>query len=932
MRLISLRIKNVGPFLDQRIDFTLLGEMFLITGKTGSGKTTIFDAVTYALYGKVPGTRSSGDVSMRSDYAAEDDEALVDLEFAIAGDRYRVVRTVPGTYTTRSGTKKTRQVTVDLSFCGQDGWQEIPGTASQKTQRIQSIVGLTSEEFTQIVLLPQGSFAEFLHQTPARRKETLSKLFPVQFYTRMCETAESMAKTAADDINHVQRNLEQALESTDTEESRARLCQVEAGLLESETSEKKFIEEMRLITQSLTETDAMLDACREALKLTEQKKILDERKVSMDILKERLMRAMEASLIAEKINASRALSEQLARTREEAETVSLKLSAAGKESRELEESRGHFEELMGKRKRNELIMHDMEAEEKKILELDDARRNLEGHKESIRELYGQTAPACMKARETLDEIQAKLTETEGLLLKTEATIQSLTEQKSQAERNHAAFALSRALKEGSPCPVCGSLTHPCPAQAMLPGINVDEEISIQTKAKEGFENQREALRAQKESMSAAEKILSSLTDELEDTAGAFAITLEPRENLPRRQKSVPSENHIDAQKRNIMLAQQALHAAAGRISALEGQCSDDRSGILAKKEMLIKENEDLDNQIESYESRARTNLQELSAFTSASENLKRRLEEQEDEAEKSGEEISRLISESGFGSEEQVLDSFMPRAEHERLSAEHEDFMETYRTVCARLQANDADISGMGALEEKSRALKDRAESVQKDYEDAQQKKAALLKEKHDLSSALERIADLTSQLDNLKKRNAALIRLSQDLNARPNPKKIPFDSWVLGTFLEDVVHAANLRFIKISSGRYMFNLQTEKQGGNGAKGLDLTVTDSFTGQERSTLSLSGGETFMASLSLALALTDLVQAQSGGITLDSLFIDEGFGSLDGQALDNAISILQEIRGQRTVGIISHVESLEHVIESQLHVIKTSSGSTIEIRD
>jgi len=180
---------------------------------------------------------------------------------------------------------------------------------------------------------------------------------------------------------------------------------------------------------------------------------------------------------------------------------------------------------------------------------------------------------------------------------------------------------------------------------------------------------------------------------------------------------------------------------------------------------------------------------------------------------------------------------------------------------------------------------------------------------------------------NNLVSKQKALFALNDDLNGS-NAKHIQFQSWALGTFLNDVVSAANNHFMRISDNRFRFVLQTDSDGGRGYKGLELTVSDSYTGKERDSKSLSGGETFMASLSLALALTDVVQQKSGGIKLDSLFIDEGFGSLDNDSLDNAVAILEDVREQRMVGIISHVESLEQVIHSHVQVIKSDSGSRI----
>ena len=171
---------------------------------------------------------------------------------------------------------------------------------------------------------------------------------------------------------------------------------------------------------------------------------------------------------------------------------------------------------------------------------------------------------------------------------------------------------------------------------------------------------------------------------------------------------------------------------------------------------------------------------------------------------------------------------------------------------------------------------------------------------------------------------------LYADLSGK-NPKNIPFDTWALGMYFEQIVQYANTRFNDISNGRYMFKIAEERQTGNGYKGLDLLVSDSFTGTDRDTATLSGGETFMASISLALALTDIIQNRNGGVRLDSLFIDEGFGTLDEETLDSAIGILANLQETKMVGIISHVESMRTAVQTQVEIIKTAEGSHIKIQ-
>ena len=188
---------------------------------------------------------------------------------------------------------------------------------------------------------------------------------------------------------------------------------------------------------------------------------------------------------------------------------------------------------------------------------------------------------------------------------------------------------------------------------------------------------------------------------------------------------------------------------------------------------------------------------------------------------------------------------------------------------------------------------------------------------------------ELEAKRIELEKKAAPYKMLYNDLSGK-NPKNIPFNSWALGMYFEQVVQYANKRFSSISSGRFTFKVLSDKSPGGGYKGLDLLVTDTFTGTDRDTSTLSGGETFMASISLALALTDIVQNRNGGVRLDSLFIDEGFGSLDEETMDCAIAVLNDLQETKMVGIISHIENMKTAVRSQVEIIKTAEGSHIKI--
>jgi len=228
----------------------------------------------------------------------------------------------------------------------------------------------------------------------------------------------------------------------------------------------------------------------------------------------------------------------------------------------------------------------------------------------------------------------------------------------------------------------------------------------------------------------------------------------------------------------------------------------------------------------------------------------------------------------------------------------------------------------LGQLESELIRTKTELEQTGKKLQDVNTSYAAL-------QSLISESAALEKERLELEQKAAPYKMLFNDLSGR-NPKNIPFNSWALGIYFERIVEYANSRFFSISGGRFLFKLASDRNQGGGFKGLDLVVSDTFTGTDRDTATLSGGETFMASISLALALTDIVQSRNGGVHLDSLFIDEGFGSLDEETLDCAVTVLNNLQETKKVGIISHVESMKTAIPSQIEIIKTAEGSHITV--
>lgn len=930
MKPLFLRLSNIGPFVQEEIDFAALQDMFLVTGRTGSGKTTIFDAMTYALYGETAGYRSRKDVRLHSDYAPEDAEGSVEFIFLLNARQYRIIRTVERSYTTKTGKKARKPQTLELygRNGGTEPWEPREGKLSELNEKIQELIGLSKDEFSQIVLLPQGEFAEFLHEDPRNRKNTLAKLFPVEFYSSVCQQARSDADAAQRELDTLRGMLAADLGGFDKDEAARRLQEISGELGELQGACAACSERIRELSGKKNELASRLEDARAAAALQARKAELEAQRADIAARQARLRRAQEAALLGEAIRGKEAAGQRLAQAQSRLAAAREQLSSAQAQRLRL----AGQEEQQGEQQRQleecGIALHDVEAQLAQAAAKERAQLERKKAAERIEALYIKTAPAGIKAAQELADCTAEKERGKGLLLKLDDEIQELRAQQQHEKDSNAAASLASLLAEGSPCPVCGSTTHPSPAAFLHTGIDFDERIAADEAAASALRQQSEQLSRRESQLQEAGRLIALMTGQLLDAAARAQLTLPAAAELPLRTEPTPTPNRIAGQQTAVSEATAALAKAVAECGG-----TADSSGTEAlhrRRQELAQQKAALRNSIERFAKAVEESGRQCSSLQGEEKSLSAQLGALQNERAAAEERCARAIAGSSFGSEEEARNAIIPAEETARLSAACESWQEAMRTVEAQLNVHRADAAEQEELAAEQEKTGQELTAMQQQNELLVARREQLAGEQATLQERLQRLSEDSGKLAAKEKEYGPLIALSADINGS-NPKKIQLDSWVLGTYLEEVVNAANLRFRKVSAGRYSFILRTEKEGGKGYKGLDITVSDSYTGRERSTASLSGGETFMASLSLALALTDVVQQKSGGIRLDSLFIDEGFGSLDGETLDGAISILNEVREQRMVGIISHVESLASAIPSHIAVSKTNAGSSICIR-
>lgn len=999
MRPVELHMKNIGPYLDETIDFSALDNMFLIKGDTGAGKTFIFDAVTFALYGKLRGNRQGHESDFKSRYAEDSDESFVEFKFDANGKRYFISRTVPFKYENRNG--KVSKKTSEVYFCelAQGGRKTFDGKAGEIDGKIQEIIGLSSDEFAQIILLPQGKFAEFLHKNSKERAETLKTLFPVEFYTNITQRIKEKFDGENYKLKVLEGNISSMEDGRDFSDARNRIAENEKKIALLEKAEKEAVGKLSSIASKKASLEHDLRDSRES---EENQKSLDEllkRKPDFDALQKKISDAEKALALKEFITAAENAENAKTSAQKNLENALSLQNSAEKAFDGLEQKKDEMKSLSEKNKAWEVSLQVLnrkidEAKElpplvqaEKSLEkdieennsgvelvksrLDDEKsslggktaveitgelnESLKGLREKKNLLENESAESKRRdkamqeklaAEKSLSESMSRIEDEQKKLERTAATVEALENAEKEQDMKNRAYAVSLFLKPGSPCPVCGSTSHPSPAEKPAGLLDYAEQIRTH---KENLESVRDLISSLNEKKSALKQkidssasVLSEIktqrkTEEIDLELGKVSgeiVSLE--EKLRRVQKS--AENIAGLEKRLEELNEKASTAkekyleTKTRREALEKSLGEPLEDVVKKRGALSKE---LSADMAAYEKwesahkSAETSAEKARA--TADEARKNAL----DAAEKlsaAEQTLSKKVAESVFETAADAKDSLLDMDEIESLRKRCEKYSENVKSLSDAVQ--NAKSKSLAPSQE----ILGKLDLCRKDEDDTNGRLSEIKKTLEDIKTSntkfkndFEKLEAAKAEHERLEKEIAPLSLLNSDLSGA-NPLKLRFETWALGMYFEQVVSFSSRRFFDISGGRFSFELNSGKAAGNNMSGLDLKVFDSHSGKYSDPAELSGGETFEASISLALALTDVVQNSSGGIQLDSLFIDEGFGTLDPETLEKAMSVLTELGETKMIGMISHVSEMEDFpdIKSVIKVNKTNLGSSVTV--
>ena len=944
MRPEKLTISAFGPYADRtEIDFSRLGDsgLYLITGDTGAGKTTIFDAITFALYGQASGqVRDSA--MFRSKYADTATETFVDLVFSYQGKKYQVFRSPEYMAPKKRGTGLTlRKAEAQLIY--PDERQPVT-KARDVTRAIEELLGLDYEQFTQIAMIAQGDFQKLLLAGTVQRGEIFRQIFHTGIYQQVQLKLKEAAQSRYKEYDEMRRSIAQYLdgvklrqrEGTEAEEfAELKKGKFEGKLERSLEILKSFIDqgekrESELLKQE-QEVDQKIRTMENILHLSAQKRNLEQKKDFARKQLEQLLPDLEkASGEAEKYKDADQKCEALGILIREKQEQLKKYQVLEQLKKELDEIRMQLKKCRAGQEANirqEQQLHkDMEQLKKERSLLENSQLDLQ---KAITEKEKRT-----QRKSELNGLETEMREFKGLYEATkeqqkkyQAAYEKAQQQSEYYQQIFHSFLdaqagiLAQELKENEPCPVCGSLSHPHPriiskGRTVTSEILDNEKIKLDKLEKISADQSLEAGKLKERSNASWKQIVSGAEELLEEfqefrketkngngQAGDFRTVWKQMILMINREKE-QCKNLLTESDRKIREAEENTKRKQKVEKLLEN--------LEKEKDILQEKKNSCD--------REQTGL-----TTKASENEKQQ--------KNAAEEIRQVHSEVG----KEVLEKEIREKQQEYIDLKENSrkMKETFE----RFQAEKARItSTIKTLDEQQKEIGEiREDEIREQYTESTTQKTELAEKRKELfsiqSGNLEIFRKVQKRKEEMTKAEAEYVwmkNLSDTANGNLNGKaKIELETYIQMAYFDRILRRANVRLKTMSSGQYELKRQEQSENRKEKAGLDLNVIDHYNGTERSVKTLSGGESFQASLSLALGLSDEIQASAGGIRLDSMFVDEGFGSLDEEALSQAVKALSSLAdGHRMVGIISHVAELKDRIENKIIVTKQCSGKGV----
>jgi len=916
MKPIKLTLAAFGSYIKETtIDFTRLGAngLYLISGDTGAGKTMIFDAITFALYGEPSGTdRSAKD--MRSDFAKETDCTYVRFTFSVGGQQYTVTRNLPYQRPSERGSGLvTEKGNAKIQFA--NGNTSVEGIDAVN-KKVIDIIKLDHTQFSQIEMIAQGAFRELLSASTEERIKIFRKLFQTERYEKLQNSLKDDLKELNRDLDIKNTELKQETKhiqcAKDDPEAESLQKALENGLLDNlwtdlidgillrdQTSASTIKEQIETAEGRLNELESLIEKSKKQEALAKA----EEDKKQKEIKKIALYKKQEEALGKQP---------EIEKLTQEVGTISGAL--------------GDYDTLTTKKDSQKKLLSQIEKNADLIQKGKDANNKLDEEIKILKEeLKGLANAGAQKV--TLENEKTSLETEQGNLqllekeitkIKTDCDLfrkaqgdyktasEDAIQKKATADRIEKAFLdeqagiMAEALEDGKPCPVCGSVHHP---QKAVKSAAAPTENEVKKAKKEAEDAQATAtnksrnaseLRGQISTAEGAanKKILEFLGEcSIQDAPQRITKRLDEIKNIIGE-----TEKRIQTEKNNI-----------------------------ARKELL-------DKQIPEKEKKLETDRQKVAEMENQQTGDNTKLKETNksvEELQKKLPYIDKAAAQAEINKRKILVESI--KSEIETAQKQYNDIEKEISNLQGSINELNKELEGLPTID---KAAVEAERVTLKNGKDELEKTAQAIRTR--ISNNTDTRKNIISVVDKLSDLNQHISWMNELVNTMTGKNsstgKVMLETYVQMNYLDRVVAYANTRYMQMSSGQYELKRATSNSGGRQQQGLDLNVLDHHTGKERSVNSLSGGEAFMASLCLALGLSDAVQASAGGIRLDSLFVDEGFGSLDGESLQHALRALADLtEGDRLVGVISHVSDLDEKIDKKIIVTKDDvMGSNIDI--
>lgn len=924
MKPLKLTMSAFGSYAGKNvIDFTGQQQgIFLITGDTGAGKTTIFDAITYALYNQTSGGERNGNM-MRSQYAQPEAETYVELEFLYRGQTYRVRRNPDYkiTKTLKNGKIREQKVPHSVELTLPDG-TVFPEKKNATDAKIIEILGLTADQFSQIVMIAQGDFLKLLYTKSDERKMIFSKLFRTDIYWKIQENLRRKSMEMDERIQENDRAFEQEKsriiplpesEELPLDELVERLRERVKDALKEQNLRRANVEELNKKITKYEEINKLFVSLE---KIRRTGKELEARQAESKERRQQIENARKADkvLVAEQQN----LRQQQA-VEQSAQAIAKMTETLADHQEMFETLKTQLQEAEAKQKR------EAADTQKKMLALEqsfpsyEALQNARSEEQQAKKVWedlGKTSEESFHKKEAgIAALKEQQKQQEQVVEQTkknwEQTSLSASESAKHYEHMYEAFLKEQAgilaenLSAGCPCPVCGSTVHPDPAKLSDHAVT-ELEVEQAKKTRAAAEEKRDLAHAAFETEKTEKQKLAQAVEKEE---ADFVLA----QTIAKQQRKEAEQNYVSLQKIAEQIREKLVYPSLAE----------------AKKQYAA-----MQKALEAAEQEIAKKRQKVSELAEAMNTLKgQKLAEEENQktakkfAVKTEKEYAKLLEKSGFVSEETYHLAILPERSRSKLEREEKE----YESQCLRQQSEqkllEKQVSGKTytdttELNEQLKAEKQALKEAEKTYME-------LHTAYENDRSVLQNCAVYLEKGKKLESEDQVIKSLSKTANGRlSGSAKIDFETYIQRQYFKQIIHEANKRLLTMSNHQFILKLKEEANTGRKTnEGLDLSVYSLVTDSERDVKTLSGGESFLAALAMALGLSDIVERSAGAIHPDMMFIDEGFGSLDAQSRQQAIEVLGELAGDsRMVGIISHVTELKEQIDRKLVVNRTDNGS------